>query len=448
MSDNTSRRRILVTGATGYVGRRLVTAALDSGLEVVAAVRDPRRIAPAPGLTAAAYDLCSAGGLDETLAGIDTVVHLAVILDPDPGAGEDPNTRGSQRLLAAARRQRVRRFVFLSSQSAREDAPTRYGRSKWRIEQMLTAAGEIAIRPGMVSGGAPQGVYGQLLRLLKRWPVVPVIRPGAPVYPVHVDDLCAVILAAAAGSEPATGVARAAPVETTFGDYLRLLAGRRLGRRRWQIPVPAALALALARLGGALGLPVSRERVLGLAALRPMPPGDSMTDLAPEGGFRDLADALDDEGRRRRLIIEATVLGRYLLGRRPAVGAVKRYVAAVLAEADVTPLELPGLVRARPGLLRAFEPWTGWPWHGSGSEKLRRRLSLATRVVEMTPQAAPLFHTYRRQSRLVVIVALAWLVLSEAALLPLRIVAGWRASRRSRGLQRPAPRVAPTPPGR
>ncbi len=103
MSDNTSRRRILVTGATGYVGRRLVTAALDSGLEVVAAVRDPRRIAPAPGLTAAAYDLCSAGGLDETLAGIDTVVHLAVILDPDPGAGEDPNTRGSQRLRRQCR---------------------------------------------------------------------------------------------------------------------------------------------------------------------------------------------------------------------------------------------------------------------------------------------------------------------------------------------------------
>ncbi len=425
IQESERSRRILITGATGYIGRRLVAAALGSGYGVVAAVRDPRRMAPAPGLTAAAYDLGDYSDLDELLAGIEAIVHLAVILDPEPGSDQDPNTRGSRRLLAAARRQGVRRFVFLSSQSAREDAPTRYGRSKWQVEQMLTASGEVAIRPGMVSGGPSRGVYGQLLRLLKRSAVMPVIRPGAPLYPVHVDDLCAVILAVAAGDEPAGGLARAAPASATaFGEYLRMLAAERLGRRPWRIPVPAALALTLARVAGALGLPVSRERVLGLAALRPMPAGGGVADLAPEGGFRNVAEALDDEGRRRRLILEATILGRYLLGRRPPLGVLKRYVTAVGVEADARPLELPVIARAWPGLLRAFEPWPGH--HGPAGARLRQRLSLATRIVEMTPQAAPLFHAYRERPWPVAILALAWLGLCEAVLLPLRIIAGWR----------------------
>lgn len=422
-------RRVLITGATGYIGRRLVAAALDSGFEVVAAVRDPHRVAPAPGLTAAAWDLSAAEDAGELVAGLDAVIHLAVILDPGPEADEDANVDGSRKLLDATRRQGVGRFVFLSSQSARDDAPTRYGRSKWQIEQLLTEPGEVAIRVGMVSGGPPRGVYGQLLKLLKRSPMVPVIRPGAPLYPIHVDDLCGVILEATAGPESAAGLTRAAPAaETAFSDYLRLLARRRLGLRRWQIPIPAPLALILARIAGALGLPVSRERVLGLAALRPMPPSDSMPDLAPEGGFRDVGEALAGEGRRRRLVLEAMILSRYLLGRRPPQGVVKRYVAAVLAEADATPLELPAIALAWPRALRAFEPWPGR--HGPAGAKLRQRLSLATRIVEMTPQAAPLFHAYRDRPWPLAILALAWLGLCEAVLLPIRLIAGgWRAKR-------------------
>lgn len=407
-----SPTRVLVTGANGYVGRRLVGTARRAGLEVVPALRDPRGT-----MGAVRFDLRRPEGLDEILERVDAVVHLAAILrGGEPRGEDDPNVVGTRELLAAARRRGVRRFVFVSSQSAAADAPSAYGESKWRIERMLEGEGEVAVRLGLISGGPPRGVYGQLFRMVGRWPAIPVLRPGAPVHPLHVDDLCAALVSLVETGETLPRLFWIGPrTPMRFADYLRLLARERLGRRVRLLPVPVAPVLVLLRLASFVPfLPaLPDERIRGLAALGPM---------APElhcsiGEARRIEDAFAAEGRRRRLIAEGAALTAYVLGRRPAPSTVRRYARAVLASGDPAPLDLPGLFRAWPSLLRAFET-------PGGSGRLRRRLDTATRIVEMTPQAAPRFHLYERRPRAIAMADLAWTVAAEALLLPLRAILG------------------------
>jgi len=409
---------LLVTGASGYVGERLVRAACVAGFDVLAAVRRPDAFAPPPGVRVAPFDLRDEAPLDALLAGVEAVVHLAVVLDVEPARGEDPNVAGTRRLLAAARRAGVRRFLFPSSQSARRDAPTAYGRSKWQIEQLLSGPGEVIVNPGMVSGGALRGVYGTLARLVRRLPVVPVVRPDAPVYPVHVDELCAQLLALVR-REPAPRVFRVAPARPMrFADYLRRIA-ERFGTDPLLLPVPVGLV----RLGSRLtelvpGVPsVSRERVEGLVGL-------PRCDAEPDPALPTVADfeaRLALEGLRRRLAAEGRVLAHYLLGVRPPLGVVARYVRAVEASGDATPLHLPRAARWLPALLRLADPLPA-----SADPAFAARLSLACRIVELTPEGARLAHSYARSPWPVAALRVAALLAVEALWMPVR----WLGARR------------------
>ena len=409
--------RLLVTGASGYIGSRLVKKARARGVEVVAA--DLR-----PGSGGRRYDLADPDFDARILDGVDAVVHLAAIIHEDsqpPGAAEDLNVSGSRRLLEAARDRGVRRFVFVSTHAASEEAPTRYIRSKWNIERMLTGEGEIVARLGLVSGGAPLGVYGGLLRMCRTRSVLPALCPGAPVYPIHVDDICEALLGIACSESPPGPIVwlgRDEPVR--FADYLRTVARERLGRRLRLLPVPTWPVLALCavaeRLPFAPRLPA--ERIRGLAALRPVDtsrwPGPREAGVEP----RDYRDALRHEGSRRRLIAEGRTLMAYVLGAAPPAGAVRRYVRAVMAEADRGPLDLSGAVTSLPALLRWVEPI------GSSGGRLRRRLALATEIVEMTPAGAARFHAYEARSRPVALAALVWLVATEGVFMLVRGLLG------------------------
>jgi len=409
---------LLITGASGYIGRRLVAAARARGLDVVAAVRDPAR-APC-GLAARRFDLTSADDPPPPCEGIAAVIHLAAILREDSaprGAGEDLNVRGSRRLLRAAREAGVRRFVFLSSQSAAAASPTRYGRSKWSIEQLLDRPGEVSVRAGLVSGGPPRGLWGLLLRLARRWPALPVVAPRRPVYPIHVDDVCAALIELALAPVPPPPVVRLASREPlAFGDYVRLLALERAGRPVRVLPIPGWAARRAACV-----LPLAlRERVLGLVALPDLPAG--ALPEARAAAPRPIRAALRGEGARRRLLLEGSVLGRHALGRRVPRAAVARYARAVAGSDDARPLDLPLALHAWPALLAAFDG------PGAGRRpRLASRLNLATRIFELTPAAAPRFHAYRPAPAAVAWCGLAGTLAVEAAWLPVRLVArAWR----------------------
>ena len=160
--------KMLVTGATGFVGRAVVAALAAQGDEVHAAIRTPPdaadngsgRLAFPQGVTTVRHgDLGAAVDWTGLLSGIDAVVHLAGIAHAGPGIAEERydrvNHRATAALAAAARDAGVSRLVFVSSIRAQtgpaaehvvseQDAPRptdAYGRSKLAAERAVAASG-------------------------------------------------------------------------------------------------------------------------------------------------------------------------------------------------------------------------------------------------------------------------------------------------------------------
>ncbi len=185
--------RTLVTGASGFIGRAVVTSFAKDGQTVRAAVRTP----PQPPFAAnvevvqcADYSQeCDFGAL---LTDVDQVVHLAGIAHTGPGV--DPeiydrvNRQATAELAAAAAAAGVRHFVFVSSIRAQsgpsadhalterdEPAPTdAYGRSKLAAEAAVRAAGVpfTILRPVLLYGPGVKGNFASLLRTaFSLWPL-------------------------------------------------------------------------------------------------------------------------------------------------------------------------------------------------------------------------------------------------------------------------------------
>jgi uncharacterized protein YbjT (DUF2867 family) len=189
---------ILLTGATGVVGGELLPLLLDDGHDVRALVREPRRLgADRVNVRISLGNLNDPFSMRHALRGVDTVVHLAAtIRDQTVGSIEELNGLATVRLLRAAERAGVERFVFFSAMGASEFQRTRFFRSK--------ALAERAVREAPIDTAvfAPSIVYrpgDPWLTLLERFsllPVVPVSGSGEARYqPIWARDVAECVAA-------------------------------------------------------------------------------------------------------------------------------------------------------------------------------------------------------------------------------------------------------------
>ena len=119
---------IALTGATGFVGQAVLDQAAQSDETVRALTR--RAQAPRANVEWVAGDLSDTAALAALCEPCDAIVHVAGLTNaPDPAAFEEANVDGTARLIAAARHSRAKRFVFVSSLSAREPGLSAYGAS-------------------------------------------------------------------------------------------------------------------------------------------------------------------------------------------------------------------------------------------------------------------------------------------------------------------------------
>jgi NADH dehydrogenase len=246
------------------------------------------------------------------------------------GSLADPTTelRFAEALARDARSERCR-FVFISSQAASTHAPSAYGRTKAAIEAMLLPLGAVVVRPGLVYGGAAEGLYGLLLAVARHFPILPDLRPSPVVQPVHVNDLAQALAAAARMPDLAGRILSVAGPALTLTDFLHLLSRHRLKIRRAFIPVPVVLFRLLLQLASGLSSPrFAPERLDSLMALSRMHTDDDIRKLGMT--LRLLPDGLAGRHwRRRGLLLEAHRLARGLLGR-PATPALARRYARML----------------------------------------------------------------------------------------------------------------------
>jgi len=264
--------RILVTGASGFVGRALVEDLATQGHRVRAAMRQPADIFSRTVEVVAVSDLARPLEWRPLLADMDAVVHLAGIAHITSGIADDlydrVNRAATAALASAAARDRIQRLVFVSSIRAQAgpaadhplteaDAPhpvDAYGRSKLAAENAIRAAHLpfTILRPALIYGPGVKGNLADLVRLARSpWPLpLGALRNRRSL--LARDNLVAAIhLALATPAMMNETYVVADPAPLTLAEIVGALrAGQGRGPRLIPVP-PSMLALAFRAAGRA-----------------------------------------------------------------------------------------------------------------------------------------------------------------------------------------------------
>lgn len=206
--------RVLVTGATGFVGSHVAEALLQAGYEVRCGARDPnhpRWLANTPA-EVVPLNLEKTPDLSRALRGVDTVVHVAGITRARREEDYDRvNAAGTRRLAVAAQKSGARRFVLVSSLAARGPDGTHhptsaYGRSKRKAETNLRPFSEdmetVVLRPAAVYGPRDTDLLPLFKMARHGWLVVP--SGSGLLQPVYALDVAAAVLTAVRTTNPAS----------------------------------------------------------------------------------------------------------------------------------------------------------------------------------------------------------------------------------------------------
>ena len=258
--------RVLVTGATGFLGRAVAEALDRAGHDVL---RGGRQAQEPGGERWIGYgDVGPATRWDSALAGVDVVVHLAGLAHlPDAAAATAADTfarvnaEGTGRLASAAVGAGVRRLILVSSALvhgeaspgrpfSEDDAPapaSAYARSKLDSERRLMAAARgstlqwVILRPPMVYGAGAGGNFRRLVGLVRTRSPLPLGAATAPKTFIGIDNLADAVVACVGHPLAANRVFLLGDAETTStADLIRRIAAA-LGHRAWTPRFPAGL---------------------------------------------------------------------------------------------------------------------------------------------------------------------------------------------------------------
>jgi uncharacterized protein YbjT (DUF2867 family) len=292
---------LLLTGATGSIGSRLLPLLLEQGQEVRCLVREPRRLGPRRvDVQIALGDLGEMSDpylVRQALRGVDTVIHLAAsIRDQPPKRIEELNGLATVRLLRAAERSGVERLHFFSALDAEAAQRTRFFRAKWVAEQAVFSS------PLQTTVFAPSIVYDHsdpwitLLRRFSFLPVLPVSGEGqARFQPIWAADAAQCVVNALAATDPRSRYELAGP-ETLSYDQMSDLVSRIAGRPRALVHLPLPLVRA--------GL-IALRSVFGEAVFATWEEAELMeVSMVSEQGPAD-AQALGVEPRRMSDVLES-----------------------------------------------------------------------------------------------------------------------------------------------
>jgi NADH dehydrogenase len=250
---------ILLTGASGLVGRAVLGRLVADGAPVRCLVRDPRRLGELRvQVQIALGDLGDPPSFRNAMRGVDTVIHLAAAIRDQPqGSIEELAAIATWRMVDAARRAGVERFVFFSALGASTQSRARFLRAKALAEQAVLEA------PLPTIVFAPSIIYAPgdpFLALIERLALIPGVTPimgrgRAEFQPIWVGDVAGCVIAALRG-RPAAGSVRyelAGPETLSYEAIVRLVLAS-VGRRRALVHVPTPIVMRslaiLERLAG------------------------------------------------------------------------------------------------------------------------------------------------------------------------------------------------------
>lgn len=200
--------KILLSGASGFVGEEVLKHALEAGHQVRILVRNPSRVgslAERPGVEIFHGNILAAASLAGCMEGIDAVVHLVgIITEVHEQTFDRVHREGTVNLLAEAKRAKIKRWIQMSALGVRANARSRYHQSKWAAEEAVRAAPLewTIVRPSVIYGR--RDGFVNLFAGMMRFPAnvfqfftVPAIGGGFSHFqPVPVEDVARSIVRA------------------------------------------------------------------------------------------------------------------------------------------------------------------------------------------------------------------------------------------------------------
>ena len=192
--------KLAVTGATGFVGGRLLELAIAEGHEIRALTRRAQQPRDHVAWVEGALD--NPESLERLVECADAVIHVAGVINaPDPAGFEAGNVTGTAAVLAAAEGSGTKRFVHVSSLAAREPKLSIYGATKAGSEALVSASRipSAIVRPPAVYGPGDKETL-ELFRMASHGIVL--LPPEGRLSLIHVDDLARLLLALADPASP------------------------------------------------------------------------------------------------------------------------------------------------------------------------------------------------------------------------------------------------------
>jgi UDP-glucose 4-epimerase len=285
LTDSTIVSRVLVTGASGFVGRTLCGVLSNAGYRVRAAVRDPTRAPPNAAETVTVGDLGPDTAWQDALAGAELAIHLAARAHVMNDRGNEDaylraNARGTLNFAAQCAAAGVRRLVFLSSVKVNGEATAErpfsaldlpkpqdpYGVSKYEGEKFALQVGEQSgmevaiVRAPLMYGPGVKANFARLMRWVDQERLLPLGAVANRRSLLSLWNLCDLLGVLLTHAEAPGRVWMASDGEdVSTPELIRRLAGA-MNRRARLIPVPLGLLRAL---GSVLGRRAEVTRLCG-----------------------------------------------------------------------------------------------------------------------------------------------------------------------------------------
>lgn len=252
---------ILVTGATGFVGRHVVRRLKDRPARAMVRVGSSPRFARTVEVVEA--DLTRPESLAPALTGVRTLIHTAAITgnvkEPYRGAYDAINREGTENLMAAAQRAGVERLVVMSGLGTKPAPQGSYMATRHGSEEAVRRSGitYVILQPSVLFGdGAP--FVESLANLARLSPLVPVLGGGDLRFqPLWIEDLVRCLILATENHDLDNRTLALGGAEYVTLREIQQTIGQTLGKRRLLVPLP---------------LPVARLQAGLMTALLPRPP--------------------------------------------------------------------------------------------------------------------------------------------------------------------------------
>lgn len=243
MQNETSTRRVTITGAFSYTGKYATRLLLSRGYRVRTLTNHPEREDPFGGkVEVFPYNFDRPDKLRQSLRGTDTLINTYWVRFPHGSSTFEAAVENTRTLIAAAKDSGVKRIVHVSIANPSAESPLGYYKGKAQLEQAVMDSGLSCgiLRPTVIFG-AEDILINNIAWFVRRFPVFGI--PGEGLYrirPIYVEDM-ARLITEAVDHRTNMVVDAVGPETYTFEELVRLIS-RKMGRSLHCVHVPPSLA--------------------------------------------------------------------------------------------------------------------------------------------------------------------------------------------------------------